>query len=161
MLASGLIVFGLLILYHTLGAPLVIGHLPEEIPAWLGLIIILLVLPLHELFHGLFITRFGHKARYGFKMTVLYATADGAFFRRNEFIQIALAPLILISTVGLILMLFFPPRLAQWVALGVVVNAAGAIGDIWMTAVALRFDSSALIQDEEDCMRVFAEVAAE
>jgi len=59
------------------------------------------------------------------------------------------------------LMLFFPPRLAQWIALGVVVNAAGAIGDLWMTAVALRFDSSALIQDEEDCMRVFAEVAAD
>jgi predicted CDP-diglyceride synthetase/phosphatidate cytidylyltransferase len=160
MLTSGLIVFGLLILYHSLGAPLVIDHLPTKIPAGLGLMIILLVLPLHELLHGLLITYFGHKARYGFKMTVLYATADGAFFRRNEFIQIALAPLVLISAAGLILMLLFPAQLAQWIALGVVVNAAGAIGDLWMTAVALRFESSALIQDEEDCMRVFAEVPA-
>lgn len=161
MFGSGLIVFGLLILYHTLDAPLVIDSLPEEIPAWLGLIVIILVLPLHELLHGLFITRFGHKARYGFKMTVLFATADGAFFRRNEFIQIALAPLVIISVIGLIMLLFLPARLAQWIALGIIVNAAGAIGDMWMTAVALRFDSSALIQDQEDCMRVFAQVNAE
>jgi hypothetical protein len=38
----------------------------------------------------------------------------------------------------------------------VVVNAAGAIGDLWMTSVALRYDSSVLIRDEEDSMRIFA-----
>lgn len=158
LFGSGLIVFGLLIFYNSLGAPLVIDSLPSELPAGLGLIIVLLVLPLHELVHGLFITRFGHKARYGVKMTVLFATADGAFFRRNEFIQIALAPLVIISLIGLTLMLFLPAQLAQWIALAVVVNAAGAIGDLWMTAIALRFDSSALIQDQEDCMRVFAQL---
>jgi len=159
MVISGILVYGLLILYHAAGAPLVIPSLPETMNQWTGIALVLLILPLHELMHGLFITRFGHKARYGVKLMVLFATADGAFFRRNEFIQIALAPLVILSAVGLFLMLFLPVGLAQWVALAVILNAAGAIGDIWMTLAALRYDSSALVQDEADSMRIFIRVA--
>jgi hypothetical protein len=158
MLISGLVVFGLLILYHAWGAPLVIEALPDTVPTLIGLLLLILVLPLHEWLHGLAIRRYGHRPRYGFRWTVLFATADGALFRRNEFILVALAPLIGISLLGLVILPFLPSDLALWIALGMVVNAAGAIGDLWMTLVALRFDASALIQDEEEGMRVFARV---
>lgn len=158
MMIGGVIVYGLLILYHAAGAPLVIHNLPDSTNQWVGLVLVLPILPLHELMHGLMITRFGHRARYGVKLLVLFATADGAYFRRNEFIQIALAPLVILSAVGLFLMLFLPAGLAQWIALAVILNAAGAIGDIWMALAALRYDSSALVQDEADSMRIFTRI---
>ncbi|NDJ78388.1 MAG: DUF3267 domain-containing protein [Chloroflexi bacterium] len=156
MAISGLVVFGGLLVYHEeLEAPLVLGFLPDKIPSTLGIVLILLVLPLHEWIHGQVIRLCGHKPRYGVKWMVLFATSDGAYFRRNEFIRIALAPLVVISLGGLLLMPFLPYGLAQWFALAVMLNAAGAIGDLWMTAVALGFDASALIRDEEDSMRIF------
>jgi hypothetical protein len=156
LVISGLVVLGSLMLYHDAGAPLVITALSGEISTLLGTLLVLLVLPLHEWMHGLAITRAGHRPRYGIKLLVLYATSDGAFFRRREFIQIALAPLVMITGVGMVMMLFLPLELAQWIALAVILNAAGSIGDIWMTLVALRFPRTSLIQDQEDAMRIFA-----
>jgi hypothetical protein len=92
---------------------------------------------------------------------VLFATSDGALFRRDEFIQVALAPLVVITTVGGLLMLFLPFGLAYWVGLAVVLNAGGAIGDLWMTTIALRYDPSILIRDEEDSMRIFAQAVSQ
>ncbi len=161
LFVSAPLVFGILLVYHEeLGGGLVINALPERVPSSLGLLLALLALPLHEYAHGLAIQWFGHKPRYGVKWMVLFATSDGGLFRRNEFILIALAPLALISAAGLFLMPFLPMGIGQWVALAVVMNAAGAIGDLWMIVVALRFDSSALIKDEEDGMRIFARAAA-
>lgn len=158
LVLSGAVVLGLLRAYHRLGAPLVIGTLPDHLPDAVGIALALGVLPLHEWVHGLMIARTGHRPRYGVKLLVLFATSDGGLFRRNEFIAIALAPLVALSLAGLIVVLFLPVGLAQWPVLAVMFNAAGAIGDLWMAAVALRFEPSALIRDEEDSMRVFARV---
>ena len=106
------------------------------------------------------IARCGHKPRYGVKLFVLFATSDGALFRRDEFIRVALAPLVVITAMGGLLMLFLPFGMAYWVGLAVVLNAGGAIGDLWMTAVALRYDPSTLIRDEEDSMRIFAQAVS-
>ena len=157
LMIGGLLVFGLLLVYHeALNAPLAIAALPESMPSQLGLLLVVLILPLHELVHGVVIARYGHKPRYGVKLFVLFATSDGALFRRNEFVRIALAPLVVISIVGSVIMLFLPFGLGYWIALAITLNAAGAIGDLWMTAVALRYDSSALVRDEADSMRIFA-----
>ncbi|MBN1565018.1 MAG: DUF3267 domain-containing protein [Anaerolineae bacterium] len=156
MLIMGLLIFGVLLVYHEeLGAPLVINALPDSTSSTVGLILVLLILPLHEWLHGVVIAHYGHKPRYGIKLFVLFATSDGALFRRNEFIRIALAPLVIITLVGGVIMLFAPMGLATWIALAITLNAAGAIGDLWMTGIALRYDASALIRDEEDSMRIF------
>jgi hypothetical protein len=154
---SALLVFGALLVYHEeLGSPLTINTLPDSLPSLLGLALVMIVLPTHEWIHGLVIARYGHQPRYGVKLMVLFATSDGALFRRGEFVRIALAPLVVITVIGGLIMLFLPLGLAYWVGLAVVLNAGGAIGDLWMTAMALRYDSSALIRDEEDSMRIFA-----
>ncbi len=156
LVISGLLVFGMLLIYHAeIGAPLVIHALPDRLPSTIGIALIVPILPLHELIHGWAIRRYGHTPRYGVKWLVLFATSDNALFRRDEFITIALAPLIVISLGGLGLMTLLPLGIAEWVALAVAVNAAGSIGDIWMAAVALRYNTSALIRDEEDSMRIF------
>ena len=161
LVLSGAIVLGLLRAYHRLGAPLVIDALPDDLPSGIGIALALGVLPLHEWVHGLMIAHLGHRPRYGVKLLVLFATSDGGLFRRNEFVAVALAPLVVLSLAGLIVALFLPVGLAQWPALAVMFNAAGAIGDLWMAAAALRFDPSALIRDEEASMRIFARVPAQ
>lgn len=156
MAGAGILLSGFLILYHNAGAPLVIEALPDNLTNWQGTLLVLLVLPLHEWIHGQMIRRFGHTPRYGIKWGVLFATADGALFRRDAFIQIALAPLVVITLGGMALMLFLPEQLALWVGLAITVNAGGAIGDLWMALVARRFPPSALIEDREDSMCIYA-----
>lgn len=134
------------------------GNASFSLPWWLGVIaIFLIVLPVHELFHGLAIQALGHRARYGIKLDkgVLYATADRALFRRNEYIVVALAPIVGITLLGMALMLALPEGLVYYIALGVAFNAGGAVGDLWATLVVLRYPTSALIRDEEDGFRIF------
>jgi hypothetical protein len=135
----------------------------ENLPFWLiTLILIVLVLVLHEWVHGLAIQWAGHRPRYGIKTwnglpLVLYATTDNVLFPRNTFIAIALAPLIVLTLLGMVLIWLLPDSFASTITLGVALNAAGAVGDLWMTALALRFPSSALVRDEADGIRIFAQ----
>jgi hypothetical protein len=95
--------------------------------------------------------------RYGLKLNVgvLYATADQALFRRNEYIVVALAPLIGITLLSMILMLIAPGWLAYYLAIGVALNAGGAVADVWSAVLLLRFPTRALVRDEEDGFRIY------
>jgi hypothetical protein len=117
----------------------------------------------HEGIHGLAIHWVGHRARYGFKVSkgVFYATADSALFRRSEFLVVALAPLVVITLVGLILLVFASDALAFYIGLLVLLNASGAIGDLWMSAVVLRYPPNILVRDEADSIRIYTTQAVE
>lgn len=128
------------------------------------ILLTLLVLPLHELVHGVFIRWAGHTPRYGAKYTqlgplklpyVLFATTDDGFFWRNQFVVIALAPVVLITLAGLLLMSVLPIWLGYYVAVALVLNGSGAVGDLWMTVVALRYAPDAVVRDEADSITVF------
>jgi hypothetical protein len=118
---------------------------------------VLAMMFVHEWFHGLAIIYFGHKVRYGMKLSkgVLYATAGGALFWRNQYIAIALSPLVGISLLVFVGMLFAPEPLAIWIAMIGTLNAVGAIGDLWMTFFLLRYATDVIVRDEEDGMRIF------
>lgn len=154
---AGALVFGCLLLYAALGSPLQLSGWPTNLPVWVGLVTLLALLLVHEWLHGLAIQAMGYKPRYGAKplKLVFYATADGVYFTRRQFIIVALTPLVVISAIGLFLALFVPQQSALWLGLLVTVNAASAIGDLWMTRVALRYPPEALVQDHEDGMSVF------
>jgi hypothetical protein len=155
LLGSGGALFGALAAYHAAGAPLVLGALPDEMPRLLGYALVLAVLPLHEWVHGWMIRRGGHAPRYGLKWYALYTTADSAYFRREEYLRVLLAPLLIITLGGMVILPFLPLEPALWIALAVVVNASGAGGDLWMALVTRRCDPAALIRDEADGMRVY------
>ncbi len=159
LLVSGGLLFGALAAYHAAGAPLVIGALPTDMPRYLGYVLVLGVLPLHEAVHGWMIRRCGHSPRYGLKWYALYTTSDSAYFRRDEYLRVLLAPLLVITLGGVVALPFLPPGLASWVALAVVVNASGAGGDLWMAAITRRCEPAALIRDEADGMRVYLPAA--
>ncbi|MEB2286521.1 MAG: DUF3267 domain-containing protein [Anaerolineae bacterium] len=160
LVVSGGMLFGALAAYHAVGAPLVIGALPGDLPRLPGYALVLGVLPLHEAVHGWMIRRCGHSPRYGLKWYALYTTADSAYFRRDEYLRVLLAPLAVITLGGLAALPFLPLGWAAWIALAVVVNASGAGGDLWMALTTRRCDPAALIRDEADGMRIYLPAAA-
>ncbi len=134
------------------------GGFGADVPWWAWILALLVgSIIVHEWLHGLAIRWAGHRPRYGVLLSkaAFYATADGAYFPRNVFIVIALAPIVGISLGGMALILLIPDTVGYYLGLTVVLNAANSIGDLWMTAVALRYPPTALIQDEMDSIRVF------
>ncbi len=122
------------------------------------LIGVVLTLVAHEFTHGLAMRLAGATPRYGifWKGLMLYATSPGHAYQRNTYVLILLAPFALISALAGLGIWLMPG--SQWVALFVIcgtVNASGAIGDLWMTRIALRYPTTALMMDERDGMRVF------
>lgn len=123
------------------------------------------VIILHEWIHGLFIRRAGHTPRYGVLTAQIgrvsvplafYATADNAYFYRRDFIAIALAPVIIITGIGALLMVFLPDTVNYYIVLAIVLNGSGAAGDLWMTQVVRRYDEAdTLIRDEAHSISVF------
>lgn len=113
---------------------------------------------LHELVHGMTMRRFGAKPRYGVLWSGLmfYATAAGFAFRRNDYLKVALAPLGMLSL--LVMALLAAPvstNLATLLIICGAFNAAGAIGDLWITRVVLRYPAHAYVIDERDGVRIF------
>ncbi len=119
--------------------------------------VVILTFTVHELIHGLAIWRMGHKPRFGVRLDlgVAYATTDNALFPRNQFIVIALAPLIGMTLVGMGLMFVVSDALAYYIGLMIVINASGAIGDMWMSWMVWRYPAYALVRDEADSIRIY------
>ena len=126
------------------------------------IVVLVATFGLHEALHGLAIHWFGHKPRFGIALDkgVMYATTDNALFPRNQFVAIALAPLVVMTLAGMILMILLPDRLAYYAGLVVVLNAAGAIGDLWMSAEVLRYSPDTLVRDEADGIRIYTQDAS-
>ena len=142
-----------------------LGKLPSEGNFRLGLGEISLAIAgvvvtfvLHELTHGLAMQMFGASPKYGiiWKGLMLYATSPGYAYRRNNYVVIALAPFVFISL--LVVLGMWILQGTSWVALLCVcgiVNASGAIGDVWITMIVLRYTGNAYVMDEHDGIRVF------
>jgi hypothetical protein len=133
------------LVYAVLGrAPLTRGSNLLLLP-----VALLVTLPLHELVHAVFVFLFGGRPRFGAgikgAMPYLYVTDPGRRFNRNRFLKVALAPLILIDLVALALILIQPAW--SWAAVVFVVNTSGAIGDLWVVGLLVRFPAWVLVED--------------
>lgn len=113
---------------------------------------------LHELIHGAFISKYGGKPSYGagiahFILPYFYATTK-TIFPRNQFIMIAIAPLVVISLVAIGIMAAFP-SIAHWMFIPFVVNASGAVGDLWMTRNVLRYPKHVMLEDRKNGVIIY------
>jgi hypothetical protein len=98
----------------------------------LGIVIALVIVPvLHEAVHGIAAMLFGIRPSYGIGPGFAYTTFPDPVGKR-PYLAIGLAPLIVLSTLGI-------PLAAVWeagtgaVIFFLIVNASGAIGDLWMS----------------------------
>jgi hypothetical protein len=109
----------------------------------------------HEYVHGLAIQYYGGEPRYGvglahFVLPYAYATASEEF-SRNQFVVIALAPLVVLSAVGTAAMLAFG---WGWLVVPLAANAGGAVGDVWMTLTVLSYPEHVRVADHTTGVRV-------
>ncbi|KAF5421446.1 MAG: putative zincin peptidase [Candidatus Methanocomedens sp.] len=115
-------------------------------------------LVLHELIHGAFMSKYGGKPSYGagiayFILPYLYATTK-TIFTRNQFIVIAIAPLVVISLVVIGIMAAFP-SIAHWMIIPFVINGSGAVGDMWVTRNVLRYPKHVLVEDQKNELLIY------
>jgi putative zincin peptidase len=113
---------------------------------------------LHELIHGVFMSKYGGKPSYGagiahYVLPYFYATTK-TIFTRNQFIVIAIAPLVVISLVVIGIMAAFP-SIAHWMIIPFVINGSGAVGDLWVTRNILRCPKHVLVEDRKTGLIIY------
>ena len=105
----------------------------------------------HELVHGVVAGRYGYEVTYGAAphMGAFYATPFHQFQRRRDLFPVVLAPLVVISLVGVPLLFVPVPWVAFAAFLALVFNAVGAVGDLYYTVVLLRSPHGTLFYDSD------------
>ena len=118
---------------------------------WIGINILgsIIILPIHEVLHGLAIIFWGGTPHYGAKLPfALYCGAKNQLFSRNAYLVVALAPVVVI-TLAAILFTLISPVLASYTLLASISNFSGAAGDVWMAAKLWRQPKDVLVEDTE------------
>lgn len=89
------------------------------------------LLIVHELLHGLFFWIYtGERPQFGFKIVYAYASAPDWYIPRNKFIVTGLAPVVIITIVGLVLLPLIPFDYVAELLLLTAFNAAASVGDM-------------------------------
>ncbi len=89
-----------------------------------------LMVPLHEAVHAVVIICLGGRPRFGLKLPfAAYCTAPGQLFTRAAYTVVALAPLVVLSALG-ILIICLAPNLGAYLLFGLAGNVAGAVADL-------------------------------
>ncbi|MFH1195729.1 MAG: DUF3267 domain-containing protein [bacterium] len=119
------------------------------------LFIILFNLFLHEAIHGFFLYAFtGSKPKIGFKIVYGYAGAPDWYIKKNLFYIISLSPFVMMTVVGFILMMVVPLFLHAPIFMAITLNAAGSLGDFWVSCKLLRAPHNAYVNDSGLCARI-------
>lgn len=112
------------------------------------LAVIFLVLYLHELIHAFFFYMFTkEKPVVGIKSIYAFAAAPEWYINKNEYLIISLSPMVLITIIGFILLAVFPFQYLSIVFFTFTVNAAGSVGDIWISILLFNKPKNSLVND--------------
>ena len=115
------------------------------------------VLVIHELAHGLLYWLLSRKPpKFGIRGLFPYAAAPvGVYFPRNQFLTVGLAPLVLLTAVGLLLMVIAPIPFVSFLLFFVALNAAGAAGDLIMVIKLMSFPSDTVMRDNHAGVAIY------
>ncbi len=113
-------------------------------------VLVLALVAIHELLHGLAMRLFGARPSYGVGATArvfpyFYCTAFGHRFTKSEFSVVALAPAVLITAIGTLVVAFAPH--GGWFVVPLGIHLGGCIGDIWLLSLALQQPPGTAIED--------------
>jgi hypothetical protein len=101
----------------------------------------------HELMHAGVIVLLGGRPTFGLKLPLaVYCTAPGQLFTRGGYSAIALAPLVVLTLVGIVVTWLWPD-LGALLWLAFVGNASGAAGDLAAIGELRRMPDAVLIAD--------------
>ena len=112
------------------------------------LAVLFLMVIFHEGVHGLFFWLFtGGKVQFGFKGAYAYAAAPDWYLPKNPYLVVSLAPLVIITVLGFITMLYVPSDWILPILLLITLNASGAVGDLYAFFWIVKQPKDVLIQD--------------
>ncbi|MEL7432596.1 MAG: DUF3267 domain-containing protein [Chloroflexota bacterium] len=121
----------------------------------IGLIVfaVVFVLWLHELVHAsVFYAHVGAPPHIGIRGPIIFASAEGYLNTRNAMMVNALAPFVVISVLGMMLMAIVPVNALAWIFIPTVVNAAAAGGDFMAVFWLLELPHNTKIEDHGDVL---------
>jgi hypothetical protein len=114
------------------------------------------VIVLHEGTHGIFMVWFTHtRPVFAFRGYYAYAAAPGWYFPRNQYMLVSLAPLVLLSLLGLVVLAFVPAGWFLAVISFIAFNGSGAVGDLAVFFWLLRQPSTCLAYDVGDAITLY------
>jgi len=110
----------------------------------------------HELLHGLFFWIYtGERPAFGFKVVYAYASAPDWYIPRDKFIVTGLAPVVIITLVGLILLPLIPFDYVAELVLLVAFNAGASVGDMLAAGWLWSKPNTAMVRDSGARMDVY------
>ncbi len=120
------------------------------------------VILLHEGLHGIFFWIFTRQRPiFAFKGAYAYAAAPDWFLPRDLYFVTAVAPLVGISLLGVAGFAFAPPTWFLPVLAGLIINAGGAAGDLWVAAWLVRQPPTCYANDRGDAIILYLAGEAE
>lgn len=119
-------------------------------------LVLVLMVVLHEAVHGAFFWLFTRsRPVFAFKGAYAYAAAPGWFIPRNQYLVVGLSPLVILTVVGVALAAVLPAGWLLPLLALLILNASGAVGDLWVTLSLLGYPPSAYCYDEGDRTTVY------
>lgn len=120
------------------------------------LLLVVVILGLHEGIHAAAIRYFGGDVSAGlgvarFVLPYAYVTTSQRL-SRNQYVLVAFAPFVLITVIGVPLMIVLD---APLLILPLALNAGGAIGDLWMTGILLRYPAHVVVEDSATGVTIY------
>lgn len=127
------------------------GNPSIALPIVDAVVTLILVIPIHEFAHGVFFWWFaGRRPTVGVKGLYVYVAAPPqVYFPRDQYLLVGIAPLVLMTFIGLLLMLIVPVSAVPILSLFIIFNAAGAAGDLVMAVRLLSYAPDSLMQDSD------------
>lgn len=113
-------------------------------------VVVVVGVPLvHELVHGTVYRLLGYDVSYGISPAVggFYVAAFGQFQTRRANLVVALAPLAVLTPVGVAMLVVGGPVVQATAYLGLVLNTAGAVGDLYLASVLARAPPGTLMYE--------------
>jgi hypothetical protein len=119
-----------------------------------GVIFVMMVS--HEAIHGVCFWLFtGGRVKFAFKGAYAYAAAPDWYLHKGPYMVVSMAPLVLITVLGLMVLVWVPTGWIAPLMLLIAMNASGAVGDIYMFFLLIKMPEDALIQDFGEQMMLF------
>lgn len=114
------------------------------------------VVTLHEAVHGVVLWRVtGERPRFGYRGLYAYTAAPDWYLPRRPYVLIAVAPIPVLSLLGVVLLAVAPLSWIPGVLLALVTNAAGAVGDLLIVRRVLASSPDGLANDRGDDVTFF------
>jgi hypothetical protein len=121
----------------------------------IALLVALIVV--HELIHGAFFWLFTRsRPVFGLRGWYAFAAAPGWFLSRGQYLITTLAPFVLLSLLGMVMMAVLPVLIAAIVLILTVFNATSSVGDLWIAIRLVGQRGNVVAEDLGDGVNFYA-----